>query len=136
MTEIFDPKYRKFMGEFFLTLGLMLMGIMAMWPFIILGLGIPAIVIGLSWSLSLLLVVDKGKNPSEALVISNNCTYGNKWRMVGIYAIVFVLYVVLSIVFSFIPGVGWLLILAATLFYIFVNIGVQASIYKQLTEGV
>ncbi|TFH38713.1 MAG: hypothetical protein E4G96_10095, partial [Chrysiogenales bacterium] len=42
MTEIFDPVYRKRMGEFFIVIGLMLMGLIAGFMFFI----IPAYVIG------------------------------------------------------------------------------------------
>jgi hypothetical protein len=132
MTEIFDPKYRKYMGEYFLTTGLIGMGTSVGFLFFI----IPGIVISLAWSLSLLLVVDKGKNPTEAISISNNCTYGYKWKMVGIYALVTVLFVVAVALFYLIPGIGILLTLAAAIFISVLIIGVQASVYRQLTEGV
>jgi len=141
MTEIFDPKYRKYMGEFFLASGLIGIGV---------GVGlffgiIPGIVIGLAWSLAVLLVVDKGKNPTEAITLSNNCTYGYKWRMFGIY---FLVCLVFSVFNSILGAIGanahtdglailtTFLIILSVIFQIFVCIGLQASIYKQLTEGV
>ena len=141
MTEIFDPKYRKYMGEFFLTCGLICVGILIGAIFGI----IPGIVIALAWSLAILLVVDKGKNPTEAITLSNNCTYGYKAKMFGIYFLVsFVISVIQSLVFSmgsasnndvviFITSFIGILI---AVFWFFVFIGLQASIYKQLTEGV
>jgi uncharacterized membrane protein len=132
MTEIFDPKYRKYMGEYFLTTGLIGMGTSVGFLFFI----IPGIVISLAWSLSLLLVVDKGKNPTEAISISNNCTYGYKWKMVGIYALVTVLFAVVIGLFYLIPGAGIVLILAASVFASVLYVGIQASIYKQLTAEV
>jgi len=141
MTEIFDPKYRKYMGEFFLASGLIGVGI---------GIGaifavIPGIVIALAWSLAILLVVDKGKNPTEAITLSNNCTYGYKARMFGIYFLVCLLF---SVVQSIVVGIGnasdndgiifitsFIVVLSA-IFQVFVFIGVVASIYKQLTEGI
>ena len=141
MTEIFDSKYRKYMGEYFLTSGLVGIGV-AVGTFFFF---IPGIVICLAWSLSVLLVVDKGKNPTEALVLSNNCTYGYKWKMVGIYFLVgLVLFVAMAILavisaniyndaIRFILG---LLVFCVSIFGIFVFIGLQASIYKQLCDGV
>jgi hypothetical protein len=141
MTDIFDPKYRKYMGEFFISSGLIGLGVASGMVFAI----IPGIVISLAWSLTLLLVIDKGKNPTEAISISNNCTYGYKWVMVGIYLPVVIAFAVVSGIlmgiggatrnagimsfFSFLTFLVWL-------FAIFVFIGLQASIYKQLTAEV
>ena len=127
-TEIFDPKYRKYMGEFFLTAGLVGVGTAIGMAFFIL----PGIIIGIAWSLSLLLAIDKGKNPSEAISLSNKCTYGNKGRMFGIYFLVFLAFAILSAIFTRIPVIGFLLMFLAAIFVNFVSIGIQASIYKQL----
>ena len=108
-TEVLDPKYRKYIGEFYLTAGLMFMGILAG--------NFGALVIYYAWSQSLLLVIDKGKNPTEALTISNNCTYGNKLMLFGLYFLVGFI--------SWIPFLG-----PAVL------VGLQASVYKQLTANV
>jgi hypothetical protein len=141
VTEIFDPKYRKYMGEFFLASGLIGVGV---------GIGvifalIPGVVIALAWSLAILLVVDKGKNPTEAITLSNNCTYGYKARMFGIY---FFVGLIFSIIQSIVFGIGSVanndvvvfitsfIGVLAGVFQVFVFIGLQASIYKQLTEGI
>jgi len=141
ITEIFDPKYRKYMGEFFLVVGLSGMGIFTGMIFGI----IPGIVISLAWSLAILLVVDKGKNPTKALILSNNCTYGYKWRMVGIYLLTYLIFIVPLLILS---GIGsaldngnvWIvlsiIIFLVVLLECFVFIGLQASIYRQLTEDV
>ncbi|MCL2270341.1 MAG: hypothetical protein FWC24_03250 [Treponema sp.] len=140
VTEIFDPKYRRYMGEFFLTFGLIGMGV---------GVGtifgiIPGIVISLAWSLAILLVVDKGKNPTEAITESNNCTYGYKGKMLGIYLLVCLIF---SIVQAILVGIGTMsdsdgviivtsfVVILSVVFEVFVFIGLQASVYKQLTES-
>jgi hypothetical protein len=132
MTEIFDPKYRKYMGEFFLTYGLLMTGIIVGYIFLI----IPGIVIAIAWSLSLLLLIDKGKNPIEAITLSNSCTYGNKWRMLGVYILPAIAMWILMVIFALIPKVGSLLTFLLMLVWMFVVIGLQASIYKRLTERV
>jgi hypothetical protein len=141
MTEIFDSKYRKYMGEFFLASGLIGVGVSIGIIFAI----IPGIVIAIAWSLAILLVVDKGKNPTEAITLSNNSTYGYKARMFGIY---FLVGLIFSIIQSIVFGIGaaadndgvvfitsFIGVLAGV-FQVFVFIGLQASIYKQLTEGI
>jgi hypothetical protein len=138
MTDIFDPKYRKYMGEFFISSGLVGLGVGAG---IVFGI-IPGIVISLAWSLTLLLVIDKGKNPTEAITISNNCTYGHKWSMVGIYLLTSVGFSIVSIILMAIgaatgaAGFFVFLTILVWLFAIFVAIGIQASVYRQLTSEV
>jgi hypothetical protein len=149
IAEIFDPKYRKYMGEFFLASCLIVGGV-AIGVFF---LFIPGVVIGIAWSLALLLVVDKGKNPTEAITLSNNCTYGYKARIFGIYFLVCLLFcialmIVVVIGSAIVVGIGYpdsdavaffpiiFLAILFMVFAVFVFIGLQASIYKQLTEGV
>ena len=140
VTEIFDPKYRKYMGEYFLVSGLVSMGVGVG---VIFGI-IPGIVICLAWNLASLLVIDKGKNPTEAITLSNNCTYGYKGKMLGIYLLSGLAFIIVTIIFAAIGSsghgklmgfMGFLSVLV-WLFAIFVFIGIQASIYKQLAEGV
>jgi hypothetical protein len=130
MTEIFDPKYRKYMGEFFLTSGLVGIGIAVGTVFAV----IPGIVIGIAWSLAILLVIDKGKNPTEAITMSNNCTYGYKGKMFGIYFLVALAFGIVMAILGLLPVLGAILVIAVSLFMVFVFIGLQASVYKQLTE--
>jgi len=141
MTEIFDPKYRKYMGEFFLTSGLISIGV---------GVGlvfgvIPGFVISLAWGLAILLVVDKGKNPTEAITMSNNCTYGYKAKMFGIYMAVFLAFFIVQSILGAIGSAAHndavavftsFVVILTAVFEIFVLIGLQASVYQQLTEGV
>jgi len=140
-TEIFDPKYRKYMGEFFLTSGLISIGVGVGVAFII----IPGIVIGLAWSLALFLVIDKGKNPAESLTLSNNLTYGYKGRMFGIYFIVGVVFFVVNAVLLFLGGLSGIGAVSAFTGFItfllglcevFVFVGLTASVYRQLAGDV
>ena len=140
-TEIFDPKYRKYMGEFFLTIGLIALGVGIGIAFII----VPGIVIGLAWSLALLLVIDKGKRPVDSLALSNSLTYGNKWRMFGIF---FITGVIFGIVHSFLLFIGDLsdsiglgvfisfITFLLGLCEVFIFVGLWASVYRQLAGDV
>ncbi|MBN2653439.1 MAG: hypothetical protein JXR63_13755 [Spirochaetales bacterium] len=94
MTEIFNPVYRKKMGEFFLVNGFVRMGIaFGMVMFII-----PGYVIAIAWSLASLLVVDKDKNAIEAIRLSNDATYGKKWTIFGVN-------IVLGLIFGLVAGI-------------------------------
>ena len=133
MTEIFDKQYRKYMGEFFLTSGLVSVGVAIGFVFLI----IPGIVIAISWCFSVIIAIDKGKNPTEAIQLSNEATYGNKGRMFCIallaglaFGIVVGIFAAIS---SAVPILGIILCIAAYLFYMCIAIGLQASMYKQLT---
>ena len=140
-TEIFDPKYRKYMGEFFLVSGLVGIGVAAGTALFI----IPGIIIGFAWCLAPLLVIDKGKNPTEAITLSNNCTYGYKGKIFGVC---FLVGVIFFIVQAILMGIGTasrssglisfmgFIVFLSVLFELFVFIGLQASIYKQLTADV
>jgi hypothetical protein len=132
MTEVFDPRYRKYMGEFFLTSGLIGMGVTAGFFLFI----IPGYVIAIAWSLSLLLVVDKGKNPTEAISLSNKLTYGNKGTIFLAFLLLCVAVIIVSVIFSLIPVIGVILLFAMAILTIFVSIGMEAYIYRVLCADV
>jgi hypothetical protein len=88
--EIFSAKYRKNMGEFFLLVAFLWMGITAGYLFVI----IPGIVISIAWSQAIFLLIDKEMNPTEAITVSNKLTYGKKWT---IFLANFILIIILSI---------------------------------------
>lgn len=69
---IFDSKYRRYMGEFFITMGLMVFPIFIGVLFMI----VPGIVLSIAWTLSYYFLIEKGKNPIQAIKASNDATYG------------------------------------------------------------
>lgn len=75
--EIFHARYRKQMGEFFLVVALIAVGVTSGLVFGVL----PGIVISFAWSLAPLMVVDLEINPTEALQQSNDATWGHKVRL-------------------------------------------------------
>ena len=76
---IFDGKYRKNMGEFFILMALMSGAISVGFLF----MGIPGLVISVAWSFASVLFVDKDMSALDSLRESNRLTYGNKWRIFG-----------------------------------------------------
>ena len=130
-TEIFDPKYRKYMGEYFLTAGLMFLGVFIGFLFFI----IPGAIISIAWCFALILVIDKEINPTEALSMSNKITYGYKGRIFLIELIVSVIFSVISAVLNKIDnGFAVFLLILLVIFQLIVTLGIQASMYKQLME--
>jgi len=97
---------------------------------------IPGVVIGIAWSLSLLLAVDKGINPVEAISKSNKATYGSKGTIFIAWLILSVIISILSAIVIRIPGIGIILYLAVCVVSIFVGIGMQAYVYKTLTADI
>ena len=79
-TFIFDAKFRKKMGDFFILEGLMNMAVLFAMVFLI----IPAYVLSYAWSQAIYLLLDKEITSTEALTMSNKLTYGYKWKLFGI----------------------------------------------------
>ena len=133
---IFDGKYRKNMGEFFILVGL---EFMALIPAFFLGI-IPAIVMGLAWCLAILLFVDKDMKALDALRKSNELTYGYKWRIFWLtFVLAFCLQIVLLIIGGIFNAIGaetFAAILSIILGILFVpfGLGLDAVIYRELTK--
>ena len=129
-TEIFNPVYRKYMGEGFLAIGLMSSGITLGFVFFI----IPGIVISIAWSLTLLLVFDKKMDPISAIKKSNDVTYGNKLMIVLGKLIYFILIGIVMSILALIPGIGGLLGFIFLLVAFSLLMGVDAYIYRELAN--
>ena len=93
--DIFKKKYRKNMGEFFLLVALMSVGISVGFLF----LGFPGIVISIAWSQALFLHVDRGFSPLKSINVSNDITYGEKSTM-------FFSFLLLTLFYGFIYGLA------------------------------
>lgn len=127
---IFDAKYRQYMGEYFTLIGLMLIALIPAFLFMI----VPGIIIGIGWSLSIYILLDKGVAPGEALVRSNKATYGYKWTIFLVGAVLYAVYWIGMTVFSLIPFIGVVLIIALWLIYIVAQMGCSAVIYRELVS--
>lgn len=137
---IFDGKYRRNMGEFFILYALMSGAISVGFLF----MGIPGIVISIAWSMATVLFVDKDMSALDCLRESNRLTYGNKARIFGAE---FLLALALCVVVGIIAGlfgigdVHWLEVIGTiinvilVIFFVPAMLGLEASIYRQLTTG-
>lgn len=138
---IFDSKYRRYMGEFFITAALKVLGTVMGLLF----LYIPGIVLSIAWSLAYFYLIEKGKNPIEAIKASNDATYGNKWSIFGMtLLLVLIFYVAIFILL----GIGvagqssvimlfmCILIVVAALLFVSISLAFRASIWKQLKDNV
>ena len=136
---IFDAKYRRNMGEFFILMSLMLG---AIWVGIMFGI-IPGIAISYAWYLAIILFVDKDRSALDALRESNELTYGNKMRIFCVEAVLaLALIIVESIIggifsighVAWLEGIGAFINVVLAIFFVPAVLGAQAVIYKQLTE--
>ncbi len=136
-TFIFDGKFRRNMGEFFILMALMFGAIAIGYLFGI----IPGIVIDYAWCLAIILFVDKDMNALDALHESNRLTYGNKARIFGIEIVLSIFIIIATGIISLIFNIGdvaWLQVIGAiinvllVLFIVPAFLGVDAVIYKKL----
>lgn len=136
-TEIFDAKYRKYIGEFFLLVAMIYIGIGAGLVFVV----IPGLVISLAWCLAIYLLIDKELNPMEAIKVSNQITYGHKWT---IFFGIFLLTLILGVIVTVLGAIGgWiadfissLLTLAGVIIFMPVILGAYAHIYGVLVQKI
>jgi len=135
---IFDSKYRRYMGEFFITMGLMVFPIFIGVLFMV----IPGIVLSIAWTLSYYFLIEKGKNPIQAIKASNDATYGSKWTMffvMLVFCIVFgVTFGILGAVCSLIDVgfITFLVMFALVVLAVSIDMAIEASIWKQLKDNV
>lgn len=135
---IFDSKYRRYMGEFLITMGLMVIPIYIAVIFMI----VPGIVLSIAWSLAYYFLIEKGKNPMQAIKASNDATYGSKWTMFFVILVFGVLASIVLLVFNTICGlinVGFItFVVMFVLIVLFMSIGmsINASFWKQMKDNV
>ena len=135
---IFDSKYRRYMGEFLITMGLMVIPIYIAMIFMI----VPGIVLSIAWSLAYYFLIEKGKNQMQAIKASNDATYGSKWTMFFVILVFGVLASIVMLVFSAICGlinVGFItFVVMFVLIVLFMSIGmsINASFWKQMKDNV
>ena len=135
---IFDSKYRRYMGEFLITMGLMVIPTYIAFIFMF----IPGIVLSLAWSLAYYFLIEKGKNPIEALRASNDATYGSKWTMFAVALVFGIAAAIVMLIFSAICGminvgfITFIVMFALVVIVMSIGMAISASYWKQLKDNV
>ena len=127
---IFEKQYYRYMGEFFLTCGWYTAGVLMAMIFLV----VPGIVLGIIWSQALYLVLDKGVNPAKALSLSNKMTYGNKWIIFAVMFVVYIAFLVASLLLTWIPFIGVIIAFCLMVIYMAMILGCSGMIYGKLLE--
>ena len=131
---IFDAKYRKYMGDFLITTGLMIIPVFIASLFMI----VPGIVLSIAWSLAYFFLFEKKKNPMQAISASNEATYGSKWTMF----FVLLAFVVIAGIFAWICAaidvgfITFVVLLALVAVIMSISLAINASFWRQLKDNV
>lgn len=135
---IFHAKWRRYMGEFFMTIGLQFFPLVIAFLF----LYFPGIVLAIAWSLSFYFLIEKDKNPVQAIKASNDATYGSKWT---IFFASLVIGIFLLVVWGILMGCCILIdssaltvaaVILCLIFTFAVSTATSASIWLQLRDNV
>lgn len=103
---------------------------------------VPGIVLSLSWSLSFYFLLDKGKNPMQAIKASNDATYGSKWSM---FFVILAFAVVMGIVYGIFMllcsaiDIGFITFVVMLMLIVLassISMAIDASFWKQLKDNV
>ena len=135
---IFARKYRRYMGEYFITMGLMVFPILIGVLFMI----VPAIVLSIAWTLSYYFLIEKGKNPIQAIKASNDATYGSKWTMFAVQLVVGIIVGIVLGIFRFlcdlidVEFITFIVMFVLYVLAISISMAVNASYWKQLNDNV
>lgn len=135
---IFEAKYRRHMDQFFILMALQAATIMA--GFVL--FYIPGIIIALAFSLSYYFLLEKGKNPLDALKASYEATLGNKWTMFLATLLVAIVIGVVAGLLNWVCGmigvgiITFLVMLVVIVCAMSIMISLSASFWKQLKDNV
>ena len=140
--SIYDSKYRKLIGDYVILAAIRGGALAVCLSFLV----IPAIVMSLAWGLSDLFCIYKGKSFLDSLRASNQATYGHKWKIVGIYFVFILAYMIVASLLQLlfmglmaesmngaVIAIDIVVMLVLGVIVTSVGIGIQGSIWKQLT---
>ena len=131
--SIFESRYRKYMGDFFLMTGIMTIAILpALWFMVI-----PGIILSLSWCLAYSIVLDDDTTATQALSRSNELMAGHKWSAFFAFLLIGLVSAILIVVLGFALGAisGTLAAIACLVVYLLTSaagLGVVATLYRKL----
>ena len=134
--DIFAKENRQNLGDFFLLMCLMSMGLAGATAFMF----IPGIVVSIAWGFAMYFFLDKGLSPTKCLKVSYKATDGEKWT---IFWITFLTCLVCSLVAGLVFGlssikfVGWLFAILGAAVYLLMAaalLAVEGVMYKHFSD--
>ena len=131
-TAIFSKENFNNVGNFFLLLGLMSIGITSACIFML----VPGIIMGIAWGFAVLILIDKQVRPVKAMALSDKATYGNKWRIFLIILVFGLAIGIVSGLLGLIPYVGPVLVVLLSICAFAIEIALWAVIYRTIAEEV
>ena len=95
----------------------------------------PLAMVGTSWSMAYFLLLEKGLGPLEAIQASAELTRGSRLKILVVFGLPVALGIVLCMIFSFVPYVRWILMLATLLAMVSVLAKLAGTVYGALRAG-
>ena len=129
-TSIFAKENFKNIGNFFLLMGFLYVGIIAAAAFML----IPAIIMAIAWGFSIYFLIDKHVSPLKAMLLSYDSTYGNKWRIFFLGLLFGIVACVVCALLGFIPKVGPVLVFLAILLLMTFYVAIEGVMYNFFSE--
>ena len=128
--SIFDKDNFKNLGNFFLFLGLLSMGISAAALFMF----VPAIIMSIAWGFAIYFLIDKKMTPVKAMALSDKVTDGEKWNIFFIYLVFGLVMSIICGVFAMIPKVGIVFVVVLTLIFMAAGVALSSVMYRHFSE--
>jgi len=95
----------------------------------------PLAMVGTAWSMAYFLLLEKGLGPLEAIQASAELTRGSRLKILVVFGLPVALGIVLCMIFSFVPYVRWILMLATLLAMVSVLAKLAGTVYGALRAG-
>lgn len=134
--DIFKAENRKNLGDFFILMGLMSMGITAAAVFMF----IPAIVACIAWMFAMYFFLDKGLSPTKCLKVSWKATEGEKWTIFWIIIVTYLVFGLVAGIFFGMAGIkyiGWLFAIIGVAVYLLMFaalVAIEGVMYKHFAD--
>ena len=134
--DIFNSEHRRNLGDYFLLMGLMSIGIAGATAFMF----IPGIVVSIAWSFAMLFFLDKGLSPTKCLKVSWKTTEGEKWTIFWVILLTYVCFgIVAGVLFGIasVKYVGWLFMILGIAVYLVMFaalIAIEGVMYRHFCE--
>lgn len=134
--DIFKAENRKNLGDYFLLMGFMSIGIAGATAFMF----IPGIVVSIAWGFAMLFFLDKGLSPTKCLKVSWKSTEGEKWTIFWVLIVTYICFgIVAGVLFSIsgIKYVGWLFMILGIAVYLVLFaavIAIEGVMYRHFSE--